>query len=128
MLAYHHAEHERADRQQDCALFVDGSLPNNEVVARLWPWDQRAVAIGSDPKKGLVIAIEMQMARKSLAGELLNSGIDHPLFNEFLVQQLSIGPGLATLNKEQTRTRFDALQPKEKQALLTELVARLRDP
>jgi hypothetical protein len=109
-------------------LYPDGSLPHNEVIARLWLWDAAAVDVGQHTSEGLEAAIELQIARKALSVELEQRGTDHPLFTDFMSQQLSVGENNTSLPKSVVLARSEALTENDKKEILNDLKARLQRP
>ncbi|MBC7499947.1 MAG: hypothetical protein H7315_05545 [Herminiimonas sp.] len=109
-------------------LYPDGSLPHNEVVARLYLWDSVAVDVGADVKEGLSAAIELQVARESLCIELQSQRTDHPLFDSFLRQQCSVGTGNTTMTLGQTNARYGNLSDADKNHVLTQVLQKLEEP
>ena len=66
-------------------------MPYNEATDRLWRWDATAVEMGKEIRDGLCAAIALQMARTARATGLNVQGSRHPLFNDLLSQQWSVG-------------------------------------
>ncbi|MEB0134664.1 hypothetical protein QN362_04900 [Actimicrobium sp. CCC2.4] len=116
----------RAHRQS--ALYPDGSVPHNEVIARLWLWDATAVEVGKEVGEGLCAAIELQVARSALAIGLQKQGSDHRLVKDFLMQQLSVGDNNAALKKSAAKEKFNRLTGADKQLVCDTLIAKLLAP
>lgn len=112
----------------DIELNADGSIKHNEVITRLWLWDATAVEVGKDIGEGLCAAIELQVARSSLEKGLQTHGSRHPLFHDFLMQQLSVGDGNVALKKAATEKKFNRLTNVDQQQILDGLVAKLQEP
>ena len=119
------ADQARALADEPPVRYPDGSVLHNEVVSRLYLWEAVAVEVGPDVSEGLCAAIELQIARKSLTLELERAGTDHPLFQEFCLQQLS-AMTLPRRDHNQTVQCQQALNAQEKEAALSALLERLQ--
>lgn len=108
--------------------YPDGSLPYNEVVGRVWLWDALGIEVGADMQQSLVSTIELQLARTSLAAELKQQGIRHPLFKEFLLQQLSFDNKNNSLTKPMTLERYYNMSEADKSEILEKLIQKLKGP
>lgn len=113
---------------QQANLYPDGSVPHNEVIARLWIWDASAVDVGQDLNQGLNTSVELQIARSALGIELDQLGTDHPMFQDFVKQQLSLGDDRKPLTMSETQARYDALSPDDRASILQALKTRLSEP
>lgn len=109
-------------------LYQDGSLPHNEVIVRVWLWDVSAVEIGKDLKEGLAATRELQIARKSLVMEFEEQGTAHPIFEEFVLQQLSIAESNSSLDISTTIKRYEALSESDRQETLLAIIEKLEEP
>lgn len=113
---------------KETSLYPDGSVPHNEVISRLWIWDAVAVDVGQEMKAGLSTSIELQVARQALHTELEQQGTEHPMFRDFVTQQLSISDDKKPLTRTESLSRYNALTPNNRSGILEELKTRLQSP
>ena len=128
LVDYQKKQKDLAPSSREHRSYPDGSIPFNEVAGRVWLWDALGVEVGAKLKTGLVSIIELQLARMSLAADLKQQGTDHPLFREFLLQQLSFDSKNGSLTKSITLKRYNDLDEADKNEVLEKIIQKLKDP